>query len=160
MARLHKSIVTLRIAGDLLVPDEITRLLGVSPTNSQTKGQELIGLKTGKVRIAKSGMWRLCASDREPEDMDDQINEILSRMTTDLAVWRNITERFEVDLFCGLFMGSGNEGLTISSQSLAALGMRGIEIGLDIYAGDDEQESIPAINKKETVTASKKGKHK
>lgn len=142
MAQLHKSAVTLRIAGDDLVPDEISRLLGASPTHGQTKGQEIVGPKTGRVRIAKCGMWRLCASDREPEDMDGQIQEILSQTTDSLAVWRSITERYDVDLFCGLFMSGDNEGLTISSESLAALGARGIEIGLDIYAGDaDERET-------------------
>jgi hypothetical protein len=141
MAQLNKSTVTLRISGDELVPDEITRLLGVSPTHGETKGQEIVGPKTGRVRIAKRGMWRLCASDREPENMDGQIHEILSRMTDDLVVWRSITARYDVDLFCGLFMRVGNEGLTISAASLAALGARGIEMGLDIYAGDDDQET-------------------
>jgi hypothetical protein len=138
MAQLHKSAVTLRIAGDDLVPDEISRLLGASPTESQTKGQEFVGPKTGIVRIAKFGMWRLCAPDREPEDMDGQIHELLSQVTGDLSVWRRITERYDVDLFCGLFMRVGNEGLTISAKCLADLGARGIEIGLDIYSGDDD----------------------
>lgn len=126
MAQLHKSAVALRIAGDDLVPDEISRLLGASPTESQTKGQEFIGPKTGKVRIAKCGMWRLCASDREPEDIDGQIHDLLSQVTDDLSVWRSVTERYDVDLFCGLFMRVGNEGLTISAESLAALGARDI----------------------------------
>lgn len=140
MAQLHKSAVTLRISGDDLIPEEITRLLGVSPSQAQTKGDKIIGKKTGNVRIAKCGMWRLCASDREPEDMDGQIQEILSQATDDLAVWQSLTKKYQADLFCGLFMRVGNEGLTISSESLAALGARGIEMGLDIYRGDDDEE--------------------
>lgn len=141
MAQLQESAVTLRIAGDDLIPDEITELLGTSPTHAQTKGDKIVGKKTGHVRIAKSGMWSLCASDREPEDMDGQIQEILNQMTGDLTVWLSITKRYRADLFCGLFMRESNEGLTISSQSLAALGARGIEMGLDIYAGDDDQKA-------------------
>ncbi|MEW6155831.1 MAG: DUF4279 domain-containing protein [Verrucomicrobiota bacterium] len=140
MAQLHKSAVTLRIAGDDLIPDEITKLLGASPTHTQTKGDKIVGKKTGHVRIAKCGMWRLCASDREPEDMDGQIHEILSQMTGDLSVWQSITKRYHADLFCGLFMRVGNEGLTISAASLEALGARGIELGLDIYGGDDDDD--------------------
>jgi hypothetical protein len=140
MAQLHKSAVTLRISGDDLIPDEITRLLGASPTHAQTKGDKIVGKKTGHVRIAKCGMWRLCASDREPEDMDGQIREILSQATDDLTVWQSITKKYHADLFCGLFMRVGNEGLTISSESLHALGARGIEMGLDIYRGDDDEE--------------------
>ncbi len=139
MTQLRKSAVTLRIMGDDLIPGEITKLLGASPTHSETKGDKIVGKKTGLVRIANTGMWRLCALDREPEDMDGQIHEILSQMTPDLAVWQSITKQYNADLFCGLFMRVGNEGLTISSESLAALGARGIEMGLDIYAGDDEE---------------------
>jgi hypothetical protein len=142
MAHLRRSKVTLRIMGDALVPEEITALLGVSPTTAKTKGEKIVDRKTGKVRIAKSGMWRLCAMPREPEDMDGQIHEILSQMTNDLVVWQGIAKRFKIDLFCGLFMGCSNEGFMISPQSLAALGARGIEMGLDIYAGlYDEQET-------------------
>ena len=142
MAQLKESAVALRIMGDDLIPDEITKLLRASPTHVQTKGDKIVGKKTGHVRIAKSGMWRLCASDREPEDMDGQIREIFIQMTGDLAVWRDITKRYQVDLFCGLFMGCSNEGLTLSPQSLTTLGERGIKMGLDIYAGDDyEQEA-------------------
>ena len=142
MAQLQKSVVTLRIGGDDLVPDEITALLGVPPTDAVVKGQEIVGRKTGRVWIAKSGMWQLQAADREPEDMNGQIQEILSQVTTDLAIWRSLASRFQIDLFCGLFLRTGNEGLTLSPESLYALGARGIEMGLDIYSGDDDEETI------------------
>ena len=134
MAHVRKSSVSLRITGDDLVPQEITKLLGVEPTLSYAKGDKLLGSKTGPVRIAKFGMWSLKALPREPEDMDSQIQEILHQTTNDLAVWRDITSRYEIDLFCGIFLGCSNEGMMLSAQSLAALGERGIELGLDIYA--------------------------
>jgi hypothetical protein len=141
MARVQKSSVTLRIGGNDLIPDEITKLLGAKPTSAEVKGQKIVGRKTGHVRIAKMGMWRLEAKDREPEDMDGQIQEILSQLTSELHVWRGIGERYELDLFCGIFLGGSNEGMTLSAASLASLGERGIEVGLDIYSGDDEDET-------------------
>ena len=141
MAHVQKSVVTLRIGGDDLIPDAITKLLGAKPTSTQIKCEKIVGCNTGHVRYAKMGMWRLCASDREPENMDGQIREILSKATGDLTVWRSIAGRYEVDLFCGLFLDGSNEGLTLSAQSLAALGERGIEMGLDIYSGHDDDET-------------------
>ena len=138
MAHVQKSVVTLRIGSDDLNPDEITKLLGATPTHTQTKGEKIVGRNTGSVRIAKIGMWRLCASNREPEDMDGQIQEILSQATSDLAVWRSIAKKHQIDLFCGLFLGGSNEGMTLSPESLTALGERGIKMGLDIYSGDDD----------------------
>jgi hypothetical protein len=83
------------------------------------------------------GMWRLVASKREPEDLDGQIAELLSKLTDDLDVWASIARTYQLDLFCGLFMGGSNEGLSISPETMAALGLRHIELGLDIYGGDE-----------------------
>lgn len=141
MAQLQRSDVTLRICGDDLVPDEITALLRVSPTVAEVKGQEIVGRKTGNIRIAKSGLWLLRAATREPGDMDGQIHELLKQMTTDLAIWRSIANRFRVDLFCSLSLRGRNEGLILSPHSLFALGARGIEMGLDIYSGDEDEET-------------------
>jgi hypothetical protein len=142
MAHVQRSVVALRIFGDDLAPDEITKLLGVSSTASEVKGDKIVGRKTGHIRIARTGSWRLHAADREPEDMDSQIQEILNQATHDLAVWRSIGKRYQVDMFCGIFLGGSNEGMTLSSASLSALGDRGIELGLDIYSGYDDEESI------------------
>ena len=144
MARLRESVVTLRIGGDDLVPEEITKLLGTAPTHAQTKGEKIVGKKTGTITIAKAGLWRLSAANREPEDMNGQIHEILSQTTNDLAVWKNITARYWVDLYCGLFLGVSNEGLVLSPVSLAALGKRGIELALDIYSGYDDDDDKSA----------------
>ncbi|WP_395683495.1 DUF4279 domain-containing protein [Dokdonella sp.] len=139
MATVRRSVATLRIAGDELRPDLITEALGHEPTLAQTKGETLVGKKTGILRIAKFGMWRLAASEREPADLDSQVAEILSKLTSDLAVWRSISSAYSIDLFCGLFMDQSNEGLGLSPSTLADLGNRGIELGLDIYSGPDEQ---------------------
>ena len=101
----------------------------------------MVGRNNGSVRIASTGMWRLFASDRQPEDLDGQIGELLSKLTDDLGVWASIAGKYRVDLFCGLFMDGGNEGLSITPQSLAALGLRRIELDLDIYAGDGDGKS-------------------
>jgi len=144
MGVIDHSIATLRFFGDDLVPDEITELLGATPTASCHKGQELIGSKTGVVRIAKTGSWRLSATRREPEDLESQVFEILDQLSQDLSVWAAVSSRYEPDLFCGIFMGGTNDGLPLSAKALLALGQRGISLGLDIYdAGSDGSEVGP-----------------
>jgi hypothetical protein len=139
MAQVQRSAATLRISGDHLQPAEITRLLGCDPSATQAKGEQIIGRKTGLARTASTGMWRLVASKREPEDLDGQIAELLSKLTDDPDVWASIARTYQLDLFCGLFMGGSNEGLSISPESMAALGLRHIELGLDIYGGDEAE---------------------
>jgi hypothetical protein len=86
------------------------------------------------------GIWMLEAEDREPEGMNGQVQELLGQLTSDLAVWKSIGKKYQIDLFCGIFLGGSNEGMTLSAACLAALGERGIEMGLDIYSGHDEGE--------------------
>ncbi|HGM7313385.1 TPA: DUF4279 domain-containing protein [Stenotrophomonas maltophilia] len=137
MSAFDHSLVTLRFFGDGLLPEEVSALLGATPAASHHKGQELRGSRSGTVRIARTGSWQLDAERREPEDLDAQIFEILDQLTGDLAVWQALA-RFRPDLFCGLFMGSSNDGVSLSPRALLALGERGIELGLDIYEADEE----------------------
>jgi len=133
MPSFERSRASLRVTGDALVPEEISRLLGTEATQAQRKGDDIIGASSGQVRIAKIGMWRLIAESREPEDLGDQIDELLGKLTDDLAVWAKIRETCCIDLFCGLFMGSGNDGISLLPRHLLLLGERGIELGLDVY---------------------------
>ena len=136
MGVIDHSVATLRFFGDDLVPEEVSALLGSPPTRSYRKGQELIGLSTGKVRTAKTGSWRLEAARREPEDLEAQVFELLGQLTHDLRVWDSLSS-YKPDLFCGIFMGSGNDGLPLSAKAMLALGQRGIALGLDIYDSRD-----------------------
>ena len=138
MAQISRSVATLRIMGDNLIPADITSLLGCDSTYEQTKGQVLIGRISGHKRVARLGMWRLEATDHEPENIDAQISELLDKLTKDISVWGSISDEFEIDLFCGLFMEESNEGMEISPSSLKSLGERGIVLSLDIYDGNDE----------------------
>ena len=133
MAVIARTKASIRFFGDELVPDEMTLLLGCKPTSKHQKGEVLIGSNTGKKRIAKTGLWRLEASEAEPGDLDQQIEEILSQLTNDMDVWSDLVGRYEVDLFCGLFMDSVMEGVCILPDNLRLLGERGIEINFDIY---------------------------
>ena len=121
------------------MPDEISAVLGSAPTKSETRG-EVLYTPSGRDRgVAKRGYWRLDAADTAPEDTNAQVRALLSKLTQDLAVWRDITNRFEVDLFCGWFMGQTNDGAILSPATLLALGERGIELQLDIYAPDSDE---------------------
>jgi len=132
MAHLHRSVAALRICGDKLDPDEVSRLLGGVPTLSYRKGD----VKKSKIRdiVRKSGAWLLDATDREPADLAAQVDEILGQLTQDLSVWASLANDYRVDLFCGLFMEQTDEGVEVSAKTLKALSERGIKLGFCIYA--------------------------
>lgn len=100
-----------------------------------SKGDVRTNKRTGKQYERKSGHWSLVATECEPEDIDGQVSEILSRLPSDLATWRELANKYSIDLFCGIFMEKSNEGMDISPTTLVELGNRGIMLALDIYDG-------------------------
>jgi hypothetical protein len=123
----------LRIFGDDLIPAEITKLMECDPTTSYAKGDVIRGSKSGREIAKKTGMWGLSATDCAPENIDAQVSEVLAKLPSDLALWEALAARFEMDLFCGLFMENTNEGSEISAGTLFDLGARRIKLSLDVY---------------------------
>lgn len=121
MAHLHRAVATLRISGDNLIPSEISVLLGTEPTLAREKGKEWRTPK-GEFRIATFGQWHLNASDTKPENLDDQVAELLGKLRTDLSVWSKLSTTFEIDLFCGWFMQEGNDGVEIQNTATSHAG--------------------------------------
>jgi hypothetical protein len=132
VSQLHQTAATLRFFGEALDPDEITALLGKPPTRSCRKGDER-SLHGGATSREPRGSWIRTVRRLSPGDLDAQIDNLLSDLTQDIAVWQALSERFQADLFCGLFLREGNEGLPVSPETLLALGMRGLKLDLDIY---------------------------
>ena len=138
MPALQRTVATLRISGSDLDPDEISRLLGCSPTRSHRKGETPERSHGVTWLPAKVGNWRLDATPTEPEDFNGQVSELLDQMSDDLAIWHNLADRFRVDLFCGWFMQERNEGIDIEPRTLSMLGTRHIVLALDIYGPDED----------------------
>lgn len=139
MAHLARSVASLRIFGDDLHPEEISRLLGCAPTRAWPKGHVQVS-KPGREYKKKTGGWLLHASDTEPENLDAQVSELVAKLTSDLGTWAELAQRFQIDLFCGWFMEGTNEGVSVSTKTMRALAERGIELSLDIYGPDEKNE--------------------
>lgn len=80
--------------------------------------------------------WRITAPDSQGADLDAQVNVILVRLTSDLNVWQQLSSKYQVYLFCGLFLDRPNRGVSLSAETMAKLGARGISFGFDIYSPD------------------------
>ena len=137
MAQINRSQATLRIVGDSLDPKDISRILGCEGTTMYSKGDFRTNIKTGKKIEWQTGHWSLSAKVCEPGDVDSQVVEIFNCLTMDMSVWVELSDKYYVELFCGLFMKQESEGIGISSKSMAVLGERGIELFLDIYDGTE-----------------------
>jgi hypothetical protein len=143
MGRVSRSTLTLRFGADDLDPAVISSALGARPSLAYAKGGAW-ATPAGKAMVGRSGLWTLSVPDRTPADLDGQIAELLGPLVANLDVWRDLSAKYDGELFVGLFMTTFNglvasenfnEGLAIGCQTLAAVASRGLRFDFDIYAG-------------------------
>ena len=123
--------VALRIFGDSLLPEDITQLLGHEPTKAYRKDEVIPDNRYH--RTARTGSWLLEGNLPRKTEIEPQIKDLLSKVTSDLGVWDRLTEEFEVDIYCGLFLDGDNRGCVLSPQVLKMISDRSMTIGFDIY---------------------------
>jgi Domain of unknown function (DUF4279) len=135
-----RATLCLRVCGDTLDPEEITRLLGRAPTGSQRKGQPVLS-KSGEIkRIARTGSWLLDQAVRSDMTIEKEIESFLGSLPPEGQAWAAIEERYHVDLLCDVFVRGVNQGFELSPRVLAMLGQRGITLGVDIFCEPDERQ--------------------
>jgi len=129
--------VTLRISGPDLDPDEITRLLQCDPTFSQKRGERWKIRDRLSDQTAASGRWhyRLTSEACEQESVQGVIRTLFARLPQNPKLWATLSQKWKIDLFCGLFLETENRGFELSSELCRDLAQRGISIGFDIYFG-------------------------
>ena len=137
MAGIGRTRASVRFFGEDMDPAEISRLLASNPTAQNRPGDVL---QSG--HVLKRGSWRLTATELEPGDLESQIRSLLEGLTQDLAIWRELTARYQGDVFCGLFMDFTNEGAELSAALMAMLAERGLRLDFDIYAPDRKDEKL------------------
>lgn len=123
--------VSLRLFGDDLIPEEVTRLLGCSPTKVQRKGDVIPDARYH--RVARTGSWMLNGGLPKTTEIEQQIVALLESVTNDMEVWRQIVAKYDADIFCGVFLNDSNRGFSLSPTVTSMLADRGLEIGFDIY---------------------------
>lgn len=130
--------LSLRIRGDELVPHEINALLAASPSYSHAKGDELPNPGTMDP-VAPSGIWVLAAPDDSCENLSNQIDGLLSRLTDDLAIWAQLNARFSTGLYTQLHIKSDDERAQILPNVIRKIADRGLEIGFRVCRNTAEE---------------------
>ncbi len=130
-------------------PNEITELLGVEPTRAHAIGDidEKHFRRTGRQRAKEFAVWRLSSDRLAPGDLNLQIKDMLARLPDDPDVWRQLSAKFRLTMFCGLWMEGFNSGAPFDSETLRLLGERNVDLDLDIYQDpdyihDEDEESL------------------
>jgi hypothetical protein len=137
MSAVLQTIACLRFFGDDLDPDHISNVLGVAPTNAYRKG-DVTPSEKGKKAVAETGTWQLEADEEFSGELPEQIASIFAALTDDLTVWKDLSSRFDGDVFVGLFMAELNEAFSLDPALLGAISSRGLVLEFDLYGAEED----------------------
>jgi len=134
--------ITLRIASEEFDPDEICALLGCSPTKARKKGSP-VNDSPGAAMLATKSRWSLSIDSDlcSDGDVEDGIKLLLARFPANPELWSSLSKVCEMDIFCGIFLESGNRGFGLSAEVCAMLSQRHLSIGFDVYF--DPSKELP-----------------
>jgi hypothetical protein len=88
-----RATLCLRVCGDNLDPDAVTRILGHASTRSQRKGQPVLSKSGDTKRIARTGSWLLDQPVTGDRTLEDEIESLLRRLPQDAQAWAELRER-------------------------------------------------------------------
>jgi hypothetical protein len=141
--------IRLDITADDLKPNEITSRLGVAPTSSWEKGTTLLKRDGTVRRTTKSGRWALSLQPAETDEWEANkaLILIIGRFQADESVWREISTRADMRLTLALFLETPNQGVSLDPASLRWLAERNIRLDFDIYAADETELELSALER-------------
>lgn len=125
--------IELRVTGDDLDPERITRMLGVPPTVAARRGEEIdIG---GVPVVQRTGVWSYALPASPEWELGDAIDTLLERLPHDPALWESLATRASVAVICGLFIHDADRAADLPPDTLARLSERRLALSLRIRGG-------------------------
>lgn len=119
---IFKAYATLRICGDGLCPDEISKLLNLTPSKSG-------------VTESGFGIWNYSTKDILDNlvPLEPHIMHIINLGEPCSAMISGLRPRYQMGVFCYFASQSDLGGFHVSSDILAALGRLGLDFDVDEY---------------------------
>ncbi len=125
-----RSVVTLALCGPDLDPIEVTRRIGLTPTESHRKG-DTYGRRNIPYRI---GSWMMKVERQAPAGVQECLEELLERLPASEALWSRLATDYEIQLRVGVFFDGVNRDFDISPAVLTAAAKLNGSLWVDIYS--------------------------
>ena len=128
-----ETFASLRFFGDGLVPEQISDLLGLEPTEAALKGLATTS-PSGKTRVASTGRWLLeTRGQANSTDLEAHLVWLLDRLEATRAEPTSLPGVSQADVFCYWLSATGNGGPSLSPQVLSRLAHLQLRLNFDLY---------------------------
>lgn len=122
--------IELRVTGDDLDPERITRMLGANPTLAARKGEEMD--LHGVPVVQRTGVWSYSLPASPEWELGDAIDTLLEQLPADPALWESIAAWADVAVVCGLYVHDIDRAADIEPDTLARLAERRLALRIEI----------------------------
>ena len=116
----YKFRATLRIAGDGLDFDEISRKLGLTPTHTHRKGEQ------------HKAMWSYTAPVDRERPLEEHIMALWDAIRPQIPYLRDLKQKYHVDIFCGYRSNSDTAGFQVSHRCLGLFSDLEVPFGVSV----------------------------
>gem|GEM_PF-1168590 len=130
--------VSLRVYGEFLDPKLLTDGFGVTPSREYRRGDVISPRRIDALR--PNGMWLLDSPLPPQASIDEQIQGILVQLPDSIGLWERLTDNYNRDLFCGVFVSQQISGISVSSRTLATIASRQLDLHIDLTVENDTEE--------------------
>jgi hypothetical protein len=128
----------LHVSGEALQPTEVTRLFGIEPSESETRGVPLRHADGTTIRTPSAGRWTLGvpASMSDAFNFNEVVEAVLAKLPKDAAIWRAVGALGTLHVSASLALDDSNGEMWLEPQLLSFLGERGVGIHVEFYRRD------------------------
>jgi hypothetical protein len=119
---------TLRIAGNDLDIDKITRKMGILPTHSHRKGER----RSRGAPPWQHDMWSYTPPIDEAQPLHEHIMALWNAVRPHMSYLRNLKQKYHVDIFCGYRSNSDTAGFDVDYQCLGLFAELEVPFGISV----------------------------
>jgi hypothetical protein len=124
------------LSGNDLQPEQITKALGISPSEAWMKGDKPRSDPSDTLRLVPKpfGRWSLIPACSIYDDFDTQIRKLLGILESLPPIISQLIEKYNGEISVGYASGEENFGFHLSRDLLQRLSRLGVSLDFDIYS--------------------------
>ncbi|WP_340119365.1 DUF4279 domain-containing protein [Pelagibius sp. 7325] len=130
---VDRARVSLSIHGDDLIPEEVSKILRVTPTKAHRKGELMVSPTTGPMGTRRADAWILESPCKHSQDPATLTIALLDLLPEDETIWAELAARARIMLRYGLFLADWNRGFTLPPELVTRIARMRASLDIDIY---------------------------
>lgn len=123
--------ITLRIQSGVLLTEEISQVLQMSPTKSHSKGERMSS-RNPLSAVYEENLWLLEFA--EKDSLDELFVEVGDFIQKNQNLLLTLAEKCSLDLFCGYSPKESQDSFSLDHKTLQKIASVPIDIIFDVYS--------------------------